>query len=57
MKRNVYIVKSYDGTIEKTYKNYKAAYNYCRTLIAQDIDCGIYTIDDNTFKLMCIIGC
>lgn len=57
MRRNVYIVKSYDGTIEKKYKNYKAAYNYCRKLIAQDIDCGIYTIDKTTFKLTCIIGC
>ena len=31
------IVKSYDGTIKKDYKNYKAAYNYYRKLIAQDI--------------------
>lgn len=57
MKRNVYYVKSYDGTIEKKYRNYKSAYNYCKKLIAKDIDCGIYTINENTFKLDCIIGC
>ena len=57
MKRNIYIVKSYDGTIEKEYHNYKSAYNFCNKLIAKDIACGIYTINEETYKLECIIGC
>ena len=57
MKRNIYIVKSYDGTIEKEYRHYNSAYKFCNRLIAKDIPCGIYTIDEETFKLTCIIGC
>lgn len=51
MKRDFYTVKSYDGKIEKQYRNYKSAYNFCNKLIANDIDCGIYHNGD------CIIGC
>ena len=57
MKRNLYFVKSYDGKIEKRYTNYKSAVNYCNKLIWKDINCGIYTIDENTFEMVCIIGC
>lgn len=57
MKRDLYYVKSYDGTIEKKYHNYKSAYNYCNRLIAQDIMCGIYTWNIDTHKMEIIIGC
>ena len=57
MKRNLYYVKSYDGKIEKTYRNYKAAYNFCTKLIRQDIYCGIYLWNSEAQKLECIIGC
>lgn len=57
MKRNIYYVKSYDGTIEKTYYNYKSAYNFCNKLIAKDITCGIYIWNTETHKFDCIIGC
>ena len=57
MKRDIYIVKSYDGTIEKQYSNYKCAYNFCNKLINRDIMCGIYVINTTTWKLDCIIGC
>lgn len=57
MKRNLYYVKSYDGTIEKTYRNYKSAYNYCNKLIRNDITCGIYLWNMETHKFDCIIGC
>lgn len=57
MERNVYYVKSYDGTIDKIYRNYKSAYNFCNKLIAKDIACGIYTFDIETRKFICIIGC
>jgi hypothetical protein len=32
MKRGNYIVESYDGTIRKTYVNYKSAYKYANKL-------------------------
>lgn len=57
MERNVYYVKSYDGTIDKIYRNYKSAYNFCNKLIAKDIACGIYIFDIETLKFTCIIGC
>lgn len=57
MKRNVYYVKSYDGAIEKTYYNYKSAYNFCSKLIAKDVMCGIYLWNTETQKFDCIIGC
>ena len=57
MKRDLYYVKSYDGKIEKNYRNYKSAYNFCNKLIAQDIMCGIYVINEKTWNLDCIIGC
>lgn len=31
-KRSVYLVKSYDGTISKVYKNFKSAYKYANKL-------------------------
>ena len=57
MKRDFYKVLSYDGTIEKKYYNYMSAYNYCKKLIANDIDCGIYKLNQNTWKYEIIIGC
>ena len=57
MKRDFYKVLSYDGTIEKKYYNYKSAYNYCNKLIANNIDCGIYKLNQNTWKYEIIIGC
>lgn len=56
MKRNFYWVISYDGKIEKMYKNYKSAYKYAEKLIRQDIYNGIYTYNENG-KLEQIIGC
>ena len=32
MKRGIYIVESYDGTIRKMYVNYKCAYKYANKL-------------------------
>ena len=57
MKRNVYYAKSYDGTIEKVYNNYKSAVNFCNKLIHKDINCGIYVWNTETQKFECIIGC
>ena len=57
MKRNLYYVKSYDGAIEKTYRNYQSAVNYCNKLIRKDINCGIYIWNSDLSKLECIIGC
>lgn len=56
MKRNFYWVISYDGKIEKMYRNYKSAYKYAVKLIQRDIYNGIYTYNDNG-KLEQIIGC
>lgn len=56
-KRDFYKVLSYDRTIEKKYSNYKSAYNYCKKLIANDIDCGIYLLNQNTWEYEIIIGC
>ena len=56
MKRNFYWVISYDGKIEKMYRNYKSAYKYAVKLIQQDIYNGIYTYNENG-KLEQIIGC
>ena len=56
MKRNYYLVKSYNGAFEKVYRNYQSAVNKCNKLIAWNIDCGIYTYDESN-KLICLIGC
>ena len=57
MARNLYYVKSYDGKIEKTYRNYKSAYNFCKKLIAKEIACGIYTWNTETHTFDQIVGC
>lgn len=57
MKRNAYKVMAYDGTVEKWYKNYYSAYNFCRKLISKDILCGIYQWSESENKMVCIIGC
>ena len=57
MKRDIYYVKSYDGAINKKYRNYKSAYTYCQKLIAKDIDCGIWAWSEIENKYTMIIGC
>lgn len=56
MKRSIYIVMSYDGKIEKVYRNYKNAYKFAVSLIHRNIYNGIYTYDENG-KLYQYIGC
>lgn len=56
MKRSIYIVKSYDNSVNKSYQNYKSAYKFASKLISDDINCGIYTYGDSEV-LTCIIGC
>lgn len=56
MKRSIYWVMSYDGKIEKMYRNYKAAYKFAVSLINKEIWNGIYTYDENG-KLYQVIGC
>lgn len=65
--KGIYEVRSYDGTITKSYKNYKSARNFCNKLIEQEIWCGIYelicdkgadgTDDLDTLRWVQIIGC
>ena len=57
MKRDIYIVKSYNGGINKIYHNYKCAYNYCKRLITNNIDCGIWRWSDIDGKFVMFIGC
>lgn len=57
MKRNIYHVKAYDGTIDMVYRNYGCAVNRCIKLIRWNIDCGIYLWNDEKKKFECIIGC
>lgn len=57
MKRGFYKVRSYDGSVEKNYKNYESAVKYCNRLIARDIWCGIYVFDYHKQEMVCIIGC
>lgn len=57
MKRADYWVKSYDGKIDRYYKNYASAYRFCDKLISQGVDCGIYVYDFKDRKMVCIIGC
>lgn len=52
-----YKVMSYDGRIEKWYKNYQSAYNCCVKLIGKDIMCGIYQWNNKLGKMDMIIGC
>lgn len=57
MKRSVYNVMSYDGKINKWYKNYRSSYKFCQKLIAKDIWCVIYQWNDSKNDMECIIGC
>lgn len=57
MTRGIYYVESYDGKIRKIFRNYKSAENYCRKLIQNDINCGIFQWDWEKDREVMIIGC
>lgn len=47
--RGVYLVKSYDGTISKEYRNFKSAYKYANKLAINGIWCALYELTENGF--------
>ena len=46
-KRSVYLVKSYDGTISKVYKNFKSAYKYANKLARNGVWCALLEVTEN----------
>lgn len=46
-KRGVYLVKSYDGTISKVYRNFKSAYNYANKLARNEVWCALLEVTEN----------
>lgn len=45
--RGIYLVKSYDGTISKVYKNFKSAYKYANKLARNGILCALLEVTEN----------